>query len=237
MCFWETELSWLVCGPPHSTVGHAAAAGHGDAGKACGLPCSSQLPSFLGMAQPGPVSSRGSVHTECRGARPAHQTASLWFPSRQGHTHQHAQEVALLHGKGLATTSMLAHERAPSRGRRENMALEGEHSGVGVAAAFPWTPAQVLLEACILICCFRMSLHLNAFLAHAADYVLYGTLSCVLEALSMFLPQKNIIFDRYSPCGHSLAASDCWEKKWLSTSPRVHLNSGRWCWQWWIFSC
>ena len=45
----------------------------------------------------------------------------------------------------IATTSMLAHERAPFLMEGENMAPEGEHSGVGVAAAFPWTPAQVLL--------------------------------------------------------------------------------------------
>ena len=52
---------------------------------------------------------------------------------------------ALLHDKGLATTSVLTHERAPFLVEGENMALQGDHSGVGVATVFPWTPAQVLL--------------------------------------------------------------------------------------------
>ena len=53
---------------------------------------------------------------------------------------------ALLHGKGLATTSVLTHERAPFLVEGENMALQGDHSGVGVAAAFPWTSSLVLLR-------------------------------------------------------------------------------------------
>ena len=88
---------------------------------------------------------RREVHTECRGQAPL-LTRRPYFgflPVRVTHTSMPAE--ALLHGKGLATTSMLAHERAPFLMEGENMAPEGEHSGVGVAAAFPWTPAQVLL--------------------------------------------------------------------------------------------
>lgn len=143
-CFWERELSWLVCGPPHSTVGCAAAVSMATR-KACGLPCSSAAPRFWAWHSQALCPLRREVHTECRGQAPL-LTRRPYFgflPVRVTHTSMPAE--ALLHGKGLATTSMLAHERAPFLMEGENMAPEGEHSGVGVAAAFPWTPAQVLL--------------------------------------------------------------------------------------------
>ena len=67
-------------------------------------------------------------------------------------THNSMPAEALLHGKGLATTSVLTHERAPFLVEGENMALQGDHSGVGVAAAFPWTSALVLLTQKHLPC-------------------------------------------------------------------------------------
>ena len=47
---------------------------------------------------------------------------------------------------------------------------------------------------------------------------LYGSLSRVLEALSMFLPQKNILFDRYSPRGPSVRLQTAGGGKMFSTS-------------------
>lgn len=91
-------------------------------------------------------------------------------------------------------------------------------------------------RACILIC-FWMSLHLNVFW-HATDYVLFMGLSHVFSG-SVHVFTQDIIFDRYSPCGHSLTASRLLGEKKVNTSlvGTLEQRLSLVCWQWWIFSC
>ena len=52
---------------------------------------------------------------------------------------------ALLHGKVLPQPACSHTKGVPLLMERENMTLEVEHSSVGVAAAFQWTLAHVVL--------------------------------------------------------------------------------------------
>ena len=69
------------------------------------------------------------------------------------------------------------------------------------------------------MCLFKEVLALKRFsgMCHTLCS-LYGSLSRVLEALSMFLPQKNILFDRYSPRGPSVQLQTAGGGKTFSTS-------------------
>ena len=84
---WEREASWLVCGPPHSTVACAAAVSMAT-WKACGLPCSSAAPRFWAWHSQALCPLRRGVPTECIVAAaspaggPQETLFSLWGPPR-----------------------------------------------------------------------------------------------------------------------------------------------------------
>lgn len=113
--------------------------------KVCGLPRSSSAPRFWAWHSQALCPLRRGVPTECRGQAPLLTRWPHFDFLLVRVTHNGMPAEALLHDKGLATTSVLTHERAPFLVEGENMALQGDHSGVGVATVFPWTPAQVLL--------------------------------------------------------------------------------------------
>lgn len=127
--------------------------------------------------------------------------------------HDSMPSETLFHCKCFATAFLFTSEWAPLLVEREDVALEIEHSCGGSASAFSWTQEKghVPFWGMGFHVLLKVILALKCLLAYFTFYVLYGFLSHVLGALSMFWPQRGIcLFDTYSPGGPSRVASACW---------------------------
>lgn len=116
---------------------------------------------------------RREVPTEPGGQAPLPTRRPYFDFLHVGVMHNGMPAEALLHGKGLAAASMLAHEGALLLVEGEDVALEVEGGGVGAAAACPWTPAHVPLGGVHPHVLPQEVLALKRFLAHATPYVLF----------------------------------------------------------------
>ena len=111
--------------------------------------------------------------------------------------HNSLPAEALLHGQCLATASVLTHKWALLLMEREDVALEGEHNGLGAATAFPGAPTHISLRGMNSHVLLQEILAFKCFLAHITCYVLFMGFSPMFQKLRPCFCHKRTFFLTY----------------------------------------